>query len=168
MEFLSLGVVNDSFGLEGTLKIYSTTNMSSKRYKVGNKVFLFNPQTNERTEHEVLSFRHNGFFDFVKLTGIDNPEDAKALKGYEIHVEKNREDSDGSYYKKDDCFQSATAEATEMVISAGEEGNSEGELFYMRRDRMEELILAQFPEANAELLEPFIESYYETLYPDEA
>ena len=102
MEFLSLGVVNDSFGLEGTLKIYSTTNMSSKRYKVGNKVFLFNPQTNERTEHEVLSFRHNGFFDFVKLTGIDNPENAKALKGYEIHVEKNREDLEkGSYFYSD-------------------------------------------------------------------
>ena len=98
MEYLSLGTVNDSFGLDGTLKIYSTTNMSSKRYKVGNKVFLYNPQTKEMEEHEVLAFRHSGLFDFVKLDGIDNPEFAKTLKGYEIHVEKDRKDLEKDTY----------------------------------------------------------------------
>lgn len=98
MEFLSLGVVNDSFGLDGTLKIYSTTNMSSKRYKVGNKVFLYNPQTKERIECEVLAFRHSGYFDFVKLNDINNPEDAKGFKGYEIHVIKDRNDLEANTY----------------------------------------------------------------------
>ena len=98
MEYLSLGVINDSFGLDGTLKIYSTTNMSSKRYKEGNKVFLYNPQTKEREEHEVLAFRHSGLFDFVKLDGIENPEFVKTLKGYEIHVEKDRKDLEKDTY----------------------------------------------------------------------
>ncbi|MCR5032679.1 MAG: hypothetical protein K6A92_07445 [Lachnospiraceae bacterium] len=64
------------------------------------------------------------------------------------------------------CDASLSAGQIDADLSP-EEGDSEGELFYMRRDRMEELILARFPEANVELLEPFIESYYETLYPDE-
>ena len=102
MDYLKLGSINDSFGLDGTLKIYCTSNMSSKRYETGNTVFLFNPLTNERVEYKVLSFRHNGLFDFVKLEGIDNPEDAKALKGFEVHVKKDRNDlEEGSYFYSD-------------------------------------------------------------------
>lgn len=102
MEFLSLGVIKDSFGLDGTLKIFSTTNMSNKRYKVGNIVLLVNPLTNEKQEHVVLAFRHSGLFDFVKLDGINSPEDAKALKTYEIHVEKDRKDlEEGAYFYSD-------------------------------------------------------------------
>ena len=102
MEYLSLGVVKDSFGLDGTLKIYSTTNMSAKRYKVGNTVFLYNPQTQELIEHKVISFRHSGLFDFVKLNGIDNPEDAKSYKSFEIHIIKDRKDlEEGTYYYSD-------------------------------------------------------------------
>ena len=102
MEFLSLGVIKDSFGLDGTLKIFSTTNMSNKRYKVGNIVFLVNPLTNEKQEHVVLAFRHSGLFDFVKLDGINSPEDAKSLKTYEIHVEKDRKDlEEGTYFYSD-------------------------------------------------------------------
>ena len=98
MEYLSLGVIKDSFGLDGTLKIYCTSSMSEKRYQPGNKVFLFNPLTKQKEEKTVVAFRHSGLFDFVKLEGIDNPEDAKALKTYEIHVEKNRKDLDKDTY----------------------------------------------------------------------
>ena len=102
MEYLSLGVIKDSFGLDGTLKIYSTTSMSSKRYKAGNTIFLYNPQTKEREQRKVLNFRHSGLFDFVLLEGIDNPEIAKTFKGYEIHIEKNRNDLEkGTYFYSD-------------------------------------------------------------------
>ena len=102
MEYLSVGIIKDSFGLDGTLKVYCTTSQSSKRYKTGNMVFLNNPQTNEKNEQKVQSFRHSGLFDFVKLEGINNPEDAKALKGYEILVIKNRNDLEkGSYFYSD-------------------------------------------------------------------
>ena len=64
------------------------------------------------------------------------------------------------------CDASLSAAQIDADLSP-EEGASEGELFYMRRDRMVEMVLNQFPEASVDLLEPFIESYYETLYPDE-
>lgn len=102
MEYLSLGIIKDSFGLDGTIKIYSTTTQSSKRYSQGNKVYIHNPQSNDYDEKIVVSFRHSGLFDFVKLEGIDNPEDAKSLKGYEILVIKDRKDLEkGSYFYSD-------------------------------------------------------------------
>ena len=39
MEYLLLGKVVDKFGLDGALKIYSTTNNAEKRYKKFAKVF---------------------------------------------------------------------------------------------------------------------------------
>ena len=98
MEYVSLGVIKDSFGLDGTIKIYSTTNMSSKRYKEGATVFLYNPQTDTREEHQVLAFRHSGLFDFVKLSGVDNPEQVKVMKGFEVHAIKDQKDLEKDTY----------------------------------------------------------------------
>ena len=98
MEYLKLGQVNDAFGLDGTLKIYSTTNMGEKRYAKGNKVFIYNPQTEERNEYVVLNYRHNGLFDFVKLENIDTIEAALSKKGCEIQVVKERKDLDADTY----------------------------------------------------------------------
>lgn len=98
MEYLSLGKITDAFGLDGTLKIYSTTSNGKLRYKTGAKVFLFNPADGSRIEYNVLNYRHNGFFDYVKLENIVSKEDALSKKGYEIHVEKNLNDLDKNQY----------------------------------------------------------------------
>ena len=98
MEYLSLGKIVDSFGLDGTVKIYSTTNLASKRYKAGNKLYFVNPQNNEKQEVTVVKFRHSGFFDFVKFEEFDNPESVKELKGYYVEVEKNNKDLDKDHY----------------------------------------------------------------------
>ena len=102
MDYLCLGIIKDSFGLDGTLKIFSTTNMSSKRYKVGATVFLYNPQTKEYIEHKVIKFRHSDAFDYVKLDNIDNPEQVKLLKSQEIHIIKDQNDLEkGTYFYSD-------------------------------------------------------------------
>lgn len=89
MEYVSLGVIKDSFGLDGTMKIYSTTSNQAQRYKAGSKVFLYNPQTNERKELKVIKYRQNGPFDFVKVEELNSPEEIKELKGQEIHAIKD-------------------------------------------------------------------------------
>lgn len=98
MEYLSLGKIVDSFGLDGTVKIYSTTNLASKRYKEGNKLYFVNPHNNVKQEVTVVKFRHSGFFDFVKFVEFDNPESVKELKGFFVEVEKNNEDLDKDHY----------------------------------------------------------------------
>ena len=92
MEYLSLGKITDAFGLDGTLKIYSTTNMGEKRYVKGATVYLFDEENNSYVPFKVLNYRHTGLFDFVKLETIDSIEVALPKKGQEIFVEKNQED----------------------------------------------------------------------------
>ncbi len=98
MEFLKLGVIKDSFGLNGTIKVYSTTTMPDKRYKTGATIYIYNPQTKERIERKVLSYRHANEFDYVKLEGIDTPEQVKEIKSFEIHVIKDHKDLDKDTY----------------------------------------------------------------------
>ena len=102
MEYLSLGNIVDSFGIDGTVKIYSTTSFGEKRYKKSSKVFLYNPQTKEYKELEVVKYRHSGFFDFVKFVELNTPEEVKELKGYSIQVIKDKDDlEEGSYFYSD-------------------------------------------------------------------
>ncbi len=97
MEYLTLGKVTDTFGLDGTLKVYSTTNNKELRYKKGSKIFLYNEKESTRFEYEVESFRTNGLFDFVKLKNL-NIEEASQFKGFEIQVIKDTSDLKVGYY----------------------------------------------------------------------
>ena len=102
MEYLSLGKITGAFGLDGTLKVFSTTNMGEKRYKKGSKVFIYDDEKNQYDEYIVLSYRHNGLFDFVKLENINTPEEAISKKNKEILVIKNIDDlDDGTYFYSD-------------------------------------------------------------------
>ncbi len=98
MEYLLLGNVVDSFGLDGSLKIYSTTDNAKLRYKKGASIFLYNKNSEERTEYKVLKYKESGKFDLVKLEGIDSPEHAKEFKGFEVHAIKDRNDLKVGYY----------------------------------------------------------------------
>lgn len=98
MEYLSLGKIVDSFGVDGTVKIYSTTSFGEKRYKKCSIVFFYNPQTDERKEYKVVKYRHSGFFDFVKFEELNTPEEVKEMKGFEIQVIKNNKDLDKDTY----------------------------------------------------------------------
>ena len=102
MEYLSLGKITGSFGLDGSIKVYSTTNLASLRYKKGSKVFLVNPEDDSKIEATVLNYKKSGNFDIVTLDIISNVDDAISKKGYELQVEKNNLDLEpGSYFYSD-------------------------------------------------------------------
>ena len=98
MEYLQLGTIIDSFGLEGGLKVYSTTNNQEARYQEGNEVFLYDKNFNTHSKYLVKKFRRNGKLDIVFLEGITNKDDADKLKGYEIHVIKDRNELEEGYF----------------------------------------------------------------------
>ena len=102
MAYLKIGKIIDSHGLDGTFKVFNTTDSPKKRYAKGNKVYLYNEATDERIEMTVASFRLSGQIAFVKLEGINNPEAAKEFKGFEIHTIKDRKDLVVGYYFYDD------------------------------------------------------------------
>ena len=97
MEKLLVGKIIDSFSLDGTLKVFSTTSNPEKRYKKGNVLFIRNKDNNE-VPHTVVSYKKNGKVDLVRFEDITTPEEAHALKGYEILCNKDYSDLDEGYY----------------------------------------------------------------------
>lgn len=101
MEYLSLGRIIDAFGLDGTLKILSSTYFSKERYEKGNIIYLVSP-SGDRKEYTVTSFRKNKDLDFVKVEGINTKEDALEKKGCFVEVEKDNDFLlEGEYYFTD-------------------------------------------------------------------
>ena len=123
MEYLTLGKIIDSFGLDGTLKVFSSTQNQKIRYKKGNKVFIYNPNTEERVEDKAVRYRSSGQIDYVKLEGINNPEDAKKLKGFELHVIKDNSDLEVGYYFYSDLIGCKVVDSSNNLL--GEVSNVE-------------------------------------------
>lgn len=148
-EYLLLGYVTDSFGLDGTLKILSKTDFAEFRYQEGNIVYLFNPRDNSRLEAEVISFRQNKPFDFVKLNIINTKEEAMSYKGYEVQVIKDEEELEEGYFFHSDL---------EKCFVFDEEGNEIGKV-----NKVEEFpaqVTLRIKAKNGkEILVPFIEVF---------
>ena len=116
MEYLKLGTILDSFGLDGTLKVYSTTQNQALRYKKNAKVFLYSQKDDLRIEAIVEHYRSNGNMDFIKLKDIDNPEKAKEYKGFEIHTIKDRNDLEVGYYFYSDLVGCSVLDESENIL----------------------------------------------------
>ena len=117
MEYLSLGKIIDSFGLDGTLKVYSTTDNQKLRYKKGNKLFLYNEQNDERIPVTVVSYRSSGNLDYVKFEEITNPEKGKEYKGFEIHTIKDRNELQVGYYFYSDLLDCLVVDQNKNVVA---------------------------------------------------
>ena len=95
-QYLTLGKIIDTFSLDGTLKVLSSTSNQDIRYKPGNKVLI--KLNDEMKEFTIASFRKSGNLDFVRFNEITSVELAKELKGKDILVVKNQEDLKEGYY----------------------------------------------------------------------
>ena len=96
MEYLTLGKIIDTFSLDGSAKILSSTTNQDIRYKKGNKVFV--SDNNEMKELTIVSFRKSSNFDIVKFQEITTVDEALLLKGKEVLVIKDINDLKEGYY----------------------------------------------------------------------
>lgn len=87
MEYLTLGRILDSHGLDGTVKIFSSSYFAKERYKPGAKVYFLDKEE-QRKVFTVASFRTQGDINFVRFEEITNREDAQLFKGQFIQIEK--------------------------------------------------------------------------------
>ena len=97
-EYLLLGYITDAFSLDGTFKVLSKTDFASKRYQEGNEIYLYKPNTKQRSVAIVESYRAGGQFDFVKVQGVNSKEEALEYKGYEIQALKDYDNMDKDTY----------------------------------------------------------------------
>ena len=96
MEYLTLGKIIDTFSLDGSVKILSTTTNQDIRYKKGNKVLI--KIDDELKEFTIDSYRKSSNCDIVRFLELNNVDDALLLKGKEVLVIKDSKDLKEGYY----------------------------------------------------------------------
>ena len=94
-EYLSLGKIIDTFSLDGSVKVFSTTTNQDIRYKKGKKVIV---SKEDKIELTISSYRRSSTFDILKFEEINTVEEANQLKGKEVLVIKDTNDLKEGYY----------------------------------------------------------------------
>ena len=96
MEYLTLGKIIDTFSLDGSVKILSSTTNQEIRYKKGNTVYI--SESGEMRKLTIVSYRKSSNCDIVKFQEIANVDEASILKGKELLVIKDSKDLKEGYY----------------------------------------------------------------------
>jgi 16S rRNA processing protein RimM len=119
MEYLRLGQVSKTFGLEGQVRVFSLTDFAQKRFKIGSKVSLFDERSGERKEFTVKSFRDSGDSYFLGFEEIPNIDEAQKIIGWYVEMDKALAPLPKGYYRLEDLKHCAVID---------EKGNKLGEV----------------------------------------
>lgn len=103
MKYLTLGYILKTRGLKGEVKVKSTTDFASTRYKKNNKVYLYNEKTSDLVEVHVKSYNASLGFDYVSFVEFPDINLITPYISYQIVVIKEEQPPLGkdSYYFDD-------------------------------------------------------------------
>ncbi len=102
MDFLTLGIIVKVFGLKGEVKVLSSSDFRTLRYKRGKALFLWNEKTGERIPVHVKSYHAAGNIDFVGFTEYADATEVEKLIGYLVQIEKDSKPlGKNTYYHSD-------------------------------------------------------------------
>jgi 16S rRNA processing protein RimM len=104
MDKIAIGKVRTSTGVRGYFKVLSFSGESDHFKKLKGQTVEI--RLNGKTRFLVIEdVRMNGMNLTIKASGIDNPEDAKKLSGWEFYVERDKavKLDKGEYYLADLC-----------------------------------------------------------------
>ncbi len=89
MDKLLIGQIGKPFGLKGELKVMPYTSFIKERYCKGRKLLLENKKTKESFIDEIVSVRFGEKQTLIKLSSISTIEEAEAIYGFEIYMDKS-------------------------------------------------------------------------------
>ncbi|WP_373232063.1 ribosome maturation factor RimM [Cohnella sp.] len=100
---LNIGKVVNTHGIKGEVKVWPQTDFPEVRFKVGNKLLMFPPESGQPITIEIVSSREQKKMFILKLKGFDNINQVEKYKGWELKVsEAERVELDeGEYYFRD-------------------------------------------------------------------
>lgn len=104
MEYLRLGQIVKTFGLEGQVRCFSLTDFASARFAKGTKLSLLNEKTGERKEVTVALFRDSREYYFLGFEEIKTIEEAQTLAGLFIEMDKAKAPLPRGYYRLQDLM----------------------------------------------------------------
>lgn len=96
MEYLVVGKIVDTFSLDGSIKIISSSNNQDIRYKKGNKLYI-------KVDDQYLCFtinshRKSSNLDIVHFVEITTVDEALSFKGKEVLTIKDTNDLKEGYF----------------------------------------------------------------------
>lgn len=71
-KWFNVGKIVNTHGLKGEVRVISKTDFPEKRYKTGNKLFLFLPNSHTPIELTVKQHRTHKNFDLLTFAGYEN------------------------------------------------------------------------------------------------
>ena len=80
-KWFNVGKLVNTHGVKGEARVVSKTDFREERYKVGNKLYLFMPDSNNPIELTVKTHRIHKSFDLVTFEGYENMNDIEKMKG---------------------------------------------------------------------------------------
>jgi len=105
MEYVRLGKITKTFGLEGGVKCFSLTDFPTERFQPRTKLSLLDERTNQRKEVTLKSFRDSGPFYFLSFEGIDDISEAEKLQGFFVEIEKGKAPLPQGHYRLNDLLE---------------------------------------------------------------
>lgn len=100
MEYLNVGKIVNTQGLQGEMRVLSVSDFSEERFKKGNQLALFDPQDQFVQMVEIHSHRKVKQFDIIKFKGMYHINDIEKYKTYslKVAVEDLSELEEGAFY----------------------------------------------------------------------
>lgn len=100
-KWFNVGKIVNTHGVKGEARVVSKTDFADERYKPGNKLYFFMPDTKVPIELTVKSHRKHKSFDLVTFIGYENMNQIEKMKGGILKVKESQLgelDEDEFYY----------------------------------------------------------------------
>lgn len=107
MKWFNVGKIVNTHGVKGEVRVISTTDFPEERYRIGQKLYLFQKDGEQELPLKVASHRKHKQFDLLTFAGYSDISDVELFKGgiLKIAAEQRGEDELGEHeYYYDDII----------------------------------------------------------------
>lgn len=96
----NVGVIVNTHGIRGDLKVLSKTDFPEKRFAKGSKLVMFHEQSGQSQKIEIESSREQKGLYVIRLKGYSNINEVEKYKGWVIKVSAAEQGTldDGEYF----------------------------------------------------------------------
>jgi len=96
----NVGVIVNTHGIRGDLKILSKTDFAQERFAKGNELFMINEQTGEQLKVVVESAREQKGMYYIHLKGYNNINEVEKFKGWVLKISEEQQGQldEGEYF----------------------------------------------------------------------
>ncbi|MCP8970158.1 ribosome maturation factor RimM [Ectobacillus ponti] len=99
-KWFNVGKIVNTHGIRGEVRVISRTDFPEERYRVGNKLYMFQEKSNEPLEVKIASHRTHKNFDLLTFEGLEDVNQVEKLKGAVLKVPEEQLGAlpEGEYY----------------------------------------------------------------------